>query len=114
MNRIDDIVVFQQLGKDEIAKIIDVQLEKLRKNLAERGITIELDNSAKELIVAEGYDPVYGARPLKRAIQNLIQNPLAVSLLNGEIAGGQTVRISAENGEIRFAPVTAGKKAVTP
>jgi ATP-dependent Clp protease ATP-binding subunit ClpB len=113
LNRIDDIVVFKQLGKEQIAEIIDVQLEKLRKNLEERGITIELDDTAKELLVKEGYDPVYGARPLKRAIQTLIQNPLAVSLLKADIASGQTVRISAENGEMKFTPVAAGQKAVS-
>ena len=104
LNRIDDIVVFEQLSRDEIAKIIDVQLEKLRKNLDERGITIELDDTARDLIVAEGYDPVYGARPLKRAIQTLVQNPLAVSLLKGDIASGQTVKVTAENGEMKFVP----------
>ena len=74
---------------------------------------IELDESARDLLVQEGYDPVYGARPLKRAIQTLIQNPLAVSLLKGEVASGQTVRVSAENGEMKFSPATAGQKAVT-
>ena len=102
LNRIDDIVVFKQLEKDQIATIIDVQLEKLRKNLDERGITLELDQTARDLIVAEGYDPVYGARPLKRAIQSLVQNPLAVKLLNGEIGSGQTVQISAADGEMQF------------
>ncbi len=102
LNRIDDIVVFKQLEKEQIATIIDVQLEKLRKNLDERGITLELDQTARDLIVAEGYDPVYGARPLKRAIQSLVQNPLAVKLLNGEIGSGQTVRISAADGEMQF------------
>ena len=111
LNRIDDIVVFKQLGRDQIATIIDVQLEKLRKNLEERGIVLELDDTARDLIVQEGYDPVYGARPLKRAIQSLIQNPLAVKLLNGEVGSGQTVRISAENGEMRFAPTEGGKTA---
>ncbi len=111
LNRIDDIVVFKQLGRDQIATIIDVQLEKLRKNLEERGITLSLEDSARDLIVQEGYDPVYGARPLKRAIQSLIQNPLAVKLLNGEIGSGQTVRISAENGDMVFAPTTGGKSA---
>ena len=82
-----------------------MQLEKLRKTLEERGIAIELDDSARELLVQEGYDPVYGARPLKRAIQTLIQNPMAVKLLKGEIASGQTVRVSAENGEMIFEPV---------
>jgi ATP-dependent Clp protease ATP-binding subunit ClpB len=104
LNRIDDIVVFKQLGREQIAQIIDVQLEKLRRNLEDRGIRIELDESAKDLLVKEGYDPVYGARPLKRAIQSLIQNPLAVSLLKGDIASGQTVRVSADGGEIKFTP----------
>jgi ATP-dependent Clp protease ATP-binding subunit ClpB len=111
LNRIDDIVVFRQLGREHIAQIIDVQLERLRRMLAERGITIELDDSAKELLVREGYDPVYGARPLKRAIQSLIQNPLAVRLLQGDIASGQTVRVSADDGEMRFTPVEAEQRA---
>ena len=111
LNRIDDIVVFKQLGREQIAQIIDVQLERLRSLLAERGITVELDDSARELLVQEGYDPVYGARPLKRAIQSLIQNPLAVALLKGDIAAGQTVRVSAENGEMRFTPVESGQSA---
>jgi len=108
LNRIDDIVVFNQLTRGEIAQIIDVQLERLRKTLEERGITIELDDTARDLLVQEGYDPVYGARPLKRAIQTLVQNPLAVSLLKGDIASGQTVRVRAENGEMKFEPVAAG------
>jgi ATP-dependent Clp protease ATP-binding subunit ClpB len=103
LNRIDDIVVFKQLGREEIANIIDIQLAKLRTMLSERGITLDLDDSAREVLVKEGYDPVYGARPLKRAIQSLLQNPLAVKLLNGEIGSGQTVRVSAENGELKFA-----------
>ncbi len=111
LNRIDDIVVFSQLGRDQIATIIDVQLDKLRKNLDERGIKIELDNSARELIIQEGYDPVYGARPLKRAIQSLIQNPLAVSLLKGEIRSGSTVAVSAENGFMKFTPVETSAEA---
>ena len=111
LNRIDDIVVFGQLSKDEIAQIIDVQLEKLRKNLAERGITLELDDSAKELLAEKGYDPTFGARPLKREIQTLIQNPLAIKLLNGELIGGQTIRVSAEEGELKFTPETATASA---
>jgi ATP-dependent Clp protease ATP-binding subunit ClpB len=84
LNRIDDIVVFKQLGQEEIAKIIEVQLEKLRAMLRERGVKLVLDDSAKELLVREGYDPTFGARPLKRAIQTLVQNPLAVKLLKGD------------------------------
>ncbi len=107
LNRIDDIVVFKQLGKEHIAQIIDVQLERLRKNLADRGISIVLEDSAKELLVREGYDPTFGARPLKRAIQTLIQNPLAVKLLNGEIGSGQTVKVSAKNEQMNFTPESA-------
>ena len=105
LNRIDDIVVFGSLSKEQITSIIDVQLERLRSMLAERGIQIELDQSARDLLVQEGYDPVYGARPLKRAIQSLIQNPLAVRLLQGDIAAGDTVRVSADGGgKMQFTP----------
>jgi ATP-dependent Clp protease ATP-binding subunit ClpB len=107
LNRIDDIVVFGQLGKEQIASIIEIQLEKLRELLADRGVNITLDDAARELLVNEGYDPVYGARPLKRAIQTLVQNPLAVKILKGEIAAGQTVRVTAENGELKFTPEEA-------
>ena len=98
LNRIDDIVIFHQLSREQIGQIIDVQLERLRQMLGERNITLVLEESAKELLMREGYDPSYGARPLKRAIQTLIQNPLAVKLLQGEILPGQTVRVSA-NGD---------------
>jgi len=111
LNRIDDIVVFKQLSKEQISKIIDVQLEKLRAMLAERGVNIELDQSAKDLLVQEGYDPVYGARPLKRAIQTLVQNPLAVRLLKGEILSGQTVRVTVKDGQLQFSPVQGEQKA---
>jgi ATP-dependent Clp protease ATP-binding subunit ClpB len=111
LNRIDDIVIFRQLTRSEIEKIIDVQLEKLRKNLAERGISIVLEDSAKELLSNEGYDPTFGARPLKRAIQTLIQNPLAIKLLNGEIRSGQMITVVAENGALKFTPETASASA---
>jgi ATP-dependent Clp protease ATP-binding subunit ClpB len=102
LNRIDDIVIFHQLSRDQIGRIIDVQLERLRALLAERNISIVLDDSARALLAREGYDPLYGARPLKRAIQTLVQNPLASKLLRGEVLPGQTVRVSAEGGEMRF------------
>ncbi|QQS32036.1 MAG: ATP-dependent chaperone ClpB [Acidobacteriota bacterium] len=113
LNRIDDIVVFTQLSREQIATIIDVQIERLRKMLAERDITVEMEQSARDLLVQEGYDPIYGARPLKRAIQSLIQNPLAVKLLNGEIGSGQKVIVSAENGEMRFSPSAGEGKATS-
>src|SRR5690349_2769950 len=98
LNRIDDVVIFHRLSREQISQIIDVQLERLRQMLHERNIAIVLEDSAKDLLSREGYDPNFGARPLKRAIQSLIQNPLAVKLLQGEILPGQTVRVSA-NGE---------------
>ncbi|MDH3494456.1 MAG: AAA family ATPase, partial [Acidobacteriota bacterium] len=104
LNRVDDIVVFSQLGKEQLAKIIDVQLRRFHKLLADKNLTVELDQSAKDLLVEEGYDPTFGARPLKRAIQTMIQNPMAVKLLNGEISAGQTVNVTAKDGELVFTP----------
>ncbi len=102
LNRIDDIVIFHQLTREQIGQIIDVQLERLRQLLGERHISLVLEDSARLLVAREGYDPMYGARPLKRAIQTLIQNPLASKLLGGEIAPGQTVHVSADGDEMKF------------
>jgi len=102
LNRIDDIVVFHQLSRDQIGKIIDVQLERLIAMLNERNVRLVLEPSARELLMREGYDPTYGARPLKRAIQSLIQNPLAVKLLQGEILPGQTVHVLANGDTMEF------------
>src|SRR4030095_12005325 len=89
-------------AREQIGKIIDVQLERLKSMLAERNVTLVLEPSAKDLLMREGYDPSYGARPLKRAIQSLIQNPLAVKLLQGEILPGQTVTLSAKGDVMEF------------
>jgi len=105
LNRIDDTVVFSSLDREQLVRIIEVQLEKLRENLAEKGITLVLDESAKDLIIREGYDPAFGARPLKRAIQSLLQNPLAVKILGGEIVSGQTVRIASQDDVMNFSIV---------
>jgi ATP-dependent Clp protease ATP-binding subunit ClpB len=111
LNRIDDIVIFNQLSREQITQIIDVQLERLRAMLGERDINLVLDESAKQLLAREGYDPLYGARPLKRAIQTFIQNPLAVKLLRGEIAAGQTVLATADGEQIKFKTDTAAAAA---
>jgi ATP-dependent Clp protease ATP-binding subunit ClpB len=111
LNRIDDIVIFHQLSREQIKQIIDVQLERLRTTLFDRGITLVLDDSARQLLAREGYDPQYGARPLKRAIQTLIQNPLAVKLLRGEIAPGQTITVSANGDQMAFATEAAAAAA---
>ena len=102
LNRIDDIVIFHQLTREQIGEIIEVQLERLRALLGERNITLVLDDSARRLLAREGYDPMYGARPLKRAIQTLIQNPLASKLLGGQVGSGHIVHVSADGDAMKF------------
>ncbi len=102
VNRIDEVVVFHQLGLDQISQIVEIQLGGLRKRLAERDIRLELTAAAQELLAREGFDPVYGARPLKRTIQKEIVQPLAMSLLRGEFHDGDTVLVEAEGGELAF------------
>ena len=104
LNRIDDIVMFLPLGKGQIERIIELQLENLKKRLAERQVTIELTPAAKTLLFREGYDPAYGARPMKRAIQRLIQDPLALRILDGEVLPGDTVVVDADSSseEMKF------------
>lgn len=111
LNRIDDVVIFHQLSREQIAQIIDVQLERLREMLKERNIVLVLDRSARELLARVGYDPSYGARPLKRAIQTLIQNPLAVKLLRGEILPGQTIKLTATGDTMEFQTEVAAAAA---
>jgi ATP-dependent Clp protease ATP-binding subunit ClpB len=102
LNRIDEIIVFHGLGREHIARIVDIQLAKVRQRLAERHITLELTPAALELLTNEGYDPVYGARPLKRAIQHLILDPLALALLENEFSNGSHIVVDNEDGEMVF------------
>ncbi len=102
LNRIDEIVTFEALTREQLGSIVEMQLERLNERLAERGIALELTDGARELIAEAGWDPAYGARPLKRAIQRLLENPLALRLLEGEFGEGDTVRAYAELGELRF------------
>jgi ATP-dependent Clp protease ATP-binding subunit ClpB len=103
LNRIDEVIEFEPLSKDQIAEIVELQLARLRERLAERRIELELTDAAKETLAEAGWDPAYGARPLKRAIQRLVENPLALRLLEGDFADGDTIRVDVEDGEIRFA-----------
>jgi ATP-dependent Clp protease ATP-binding subunit ClpB len=96
LNRVDDVIVFQPLGKEQLVKIIELRLEDLRRMLAERKISLELTEAAKDLLFTEGYDPTFGARPLKRAIQRLIQDPLALKILDGEILNGDHLIVDGE------------------
>lgn len=96
VNRIDEIVVFHPLGQEQMAGIADIQLSRLRKRLQERDMNIVLSDEAMTQLVAVGYDPVYGARPLKRAIQQEIENPLSVKLLSGEFVAGDTIKVDVD------------------
>ncbi|MGA3105785.1 MAG: ATP-dependent chaperone ClpB [Terriglobales bacterium] len=96
LNRVDDIVIFRPLGKEQLVKIVDLRLEDLRRLLADRKISLELTEAAKELLFAEGYDPNFGARPLKRAIQKLVQDSLAMKILDGEVLHGDHVIVDAD------------------
>ncbi|HZT05386.1 MAG TPA: ATP-dependent chaperone ClpB [Steroidobacteraceae bacterium] len=102
INRIDDIVVFHPLGAGQIRAIVDIQLVYLRKRLQERNMDLTLDDSARDLLGEAGFDPVYGARPLKRAIQQQIENPLAQRILKGEFVPGDRIRAAARDGQISF------------
>jgi ATP-dependent Clp protease ATP-binding subunit ClpB len=104
LNRIDDIVHFNPLGEKEIEQIIEIQAEGLRKLLAEKKVRLELLPAAKQLLFRRGYDPSFGARPLRRAIQTLIQDPLALRMLEGEVLPGDAVSVDAdlEKGVMKF------------
>ncbi|HEY3286521.1 MAG TPA: ATP-dependent chaperone ClpB [Gemmatimonadaceae bacterium] len=103
LNRVDDIIIFRPLGRGEIGHIVDLQLKRFDKLLAEKKLALDVTPAARELIAHEGYDPAFGARPLKRALQRLLQNPLALALLQGEYAEGDTVRVDAQHDALTFA-----------
>jgi ATP-dependent Clp protease ATP-binding subunit ClpB len=109
LNRIDEVVEFKPLTKDQLAEIVELQLERLRARLAERGIGLELTDEAKQALADAGWDPTYGARPLKRAIQRLVENPLALRLLEGDFTDGDTVRVDARANELIFERVVSGE-----
>jgi ATP-dependent Clp protease ATP-binding subunit ClpB len=104
LNRVDDVIIFRPLGRDQLVKIIELQLESLRRLLADRKISIELTEAAKDQLFNQGYDPNFGARPLKRAIQKLIQDPLAIKILDGEVLHGDHVIVDADKkgGKLTF------------
>jgi ATP-dependent Clp protease ATP-binding subunit ClpA len=104
LNRIDDIIVFNTLSKEHLEVIIDLQLKRIDKMLAERGIKVVVTQAAKDLIIADGYDPNFGARPMRRSIQRLVQDPLALRLLAGEFLAGETVVVDkdADGGKLTF------------
>jgi len=116
LNRVDDIIVFMPLGREQLVKIIDLRLEDVRRLLAERKISIELTDAAKELLFTEGFDPNFGARPLKRAIQKLIQDPLALRILDGEVLHGDHVVVDVDkrSGKLKFEVSRRVRETVQP
>jgi ATP-dependent Clp protease ATP-binding subunit ClpB len=111
LNRLDDIILFHRLKKAQMAAIVDIQLGRVRKLLEERKITLDLDESAKAWLADKGYDPVYGARPLKRVIQREVQDPLAEKILSGEIGEGGKVRVTGGTDHLLFLPQRKAEKA---
>ena len=102
LNRIDDIIIFHSLNEAQIEAIVEIQLQRLEKRLAQQNLELELDASAKKLLAGEGYDPQFGARPLKRAIQELLLDPLAMKLLDGEFKPGDRIKVAGQDGELKL------------
>ena len=111
LNRIDEIVEFKALSREQLGEIVELQLERLRERLADRGLKLELTDDAKQAIGDAGWDPTYGARPLKRAIQRLLENPLALRLLEGDFGEGDTIRVDAQNSDLVFIKAAATETA---
>jgi ATP-dependent Clp protease ATP-binding subunit ClpB len=111
LNRIDEIVEFAPLTREQLGEIVELQLRRLRDRLVERGLALELTDAAKELVADAGWDPTYGARPLKRALQRLVENPLALRLLEGDFVDGDAVLVDARDGELVFEKAAAATAA---
>jgi len=103
LNRVDDVIIFQSLDESEIARIVEIQLGRLEQRLAQQNLTLDVDAAAKKLLASEGYDPQFGARPLKRAIQEHLLDPLATKLLAGEFKPGDKIKVTAKDDELVFA-----------
>jgi ATP-dependent Clp protease ATP-binding subunit ClpB len=112
LNRVDEIIVFHSLSEEHLKQIVEIQLGRLRQRLEERHITLELTEAAKEHLVRVGYDPAYGARPLKRALQREVETPLARLVLKGEVRDGQQVRVDYDGrkGQLTFQAQGSGRR----
>jgi ATP-dependent Clp protease ATP-binding subunit ClpB len=111
LNRVDEIILFHRLKREDMGKIVDIQLQRLQKLLADRKITLAVDDAAKDWLGKKGYDSAYGARPLKRVIQKYVQDPLAEMVLEGKIHDGETVKISTSKDGLMFNGAAAKAKA---
>ena len=107
LNRVDETVVFHALDREQLVAIVDIQLERLRRRLAEKRIELELTDEAKRFIVEAGYDPVYGARPIKRTIQKSVETEMARKLLSGEIQEGTKLTVEVQDGALTFSSHSA-------
>jgi len=103
LNRVDEVIIFHQLTREHIGQIVDLQFNLLKKRLAERRIEVSLTPAARDLLAEEGYDPAFGARPLKRAIQRLVLDPLAMRVLGGEFKDGDRLSVNAKDGKLMIA-----------
>ena len=102
LNRVDDIIIFHSLDEKQLSQIVDIQLQRLEKRLAQQQLSLDVDRAARQLLAREGYDPQFGARPLKRTIQDLLLDPLATKLLLGEFKPGDRIKVLAHDGELEL------------
>jgi ATP-dependent Clp protease ATP-binding subunit ClpA len=102
LNRVDDIIIFHNLDEKHLARIVEIQLQRLEKRLAQQQLSLEVDRGGRQLLAKEGFDPQFGARPLKRAIQDLVLDPLATKLLVGEFKAGDRIKVVARGGAVEF------------
>jgi ATP-dependent Clp protease ATP-binding subunit ClpB len=105
LNRIDELVIFHRLGRDDLARVVEIQLQRVARRMQDAGLVLQVTPAAVQHLAQAGYDPVYGARPLKRAIQRELQDPLALRLLQGDFRRGDTLRVDAADGGLQFAVV---------
>ena len=102
LNRVDNVIIFQSLDESELARIVDIQLGRLERRLAQQNLTLDVDAAAKKLLASKGYDPQFGARPLKRAIQEHLLDPLSIRLLEGEFKPGDKIKVTADGERLAF------------
>ena len=102
LNRFDDIIVFRSLGREELTQILDLELAKVQKRLAQRNIHFELDDPARDLLLKKGHDPTYGARPMRRAVEKYLEDPMAEEIIRGDLREGEKTAISAKNDKLVF------------
>ena len=106
---LDDLIVFHTLGKPELLTIVDLEIKKVAKRIKDKDITIVLDDKAKEMLIEKGYDPQYGARPMRRAVERYLEDPMAEEILRGNLKPGDATNVSAEKGKLTFTPATPSK-----